>query len=193
MPQRFIGAVRVALYRERNSFVGKTGSFTRSLLAKKNRRGGTWAPQAAGQFRGVVDKNRMTLRMGANLSGSNKPFPTSIAKMQEGYTQTTGKRMMVPFYQNIAAEGIEYSGGKKTGLLASLKNKDITRPFWNDNRLFIVSKNTHAILFMESKQIRVPKQVNFIERWEARIPAAVNRIEKAIETAIVRAGVGKRY
>jgi hypothetical protein len=190
-PEQYRKAVLGWLIRERGLFVGdkkKDGSFTRKILAKKLSHGdGHWSKQVAKTFKGYIlgekSAQGMTLRMGVNLSGTSK-FAQSIAKMEDGYTQSTNKNMLVPFdvtspRKLALVKFKEMFAEKKLGIIRSA------------GRIFYYDRAGGEIMFMSTKRITVPDQFDFIPAWESRLPSVVERGQKGIDKATEKISNGK--
>jgi hypothetical protein len=174
------------LIRERGLFVGDKkhdGSFTRSMLRKKvsGASGATWDRRIAKTFKGYIDNEMslagMSLKMGVNLRNP-KPFAQSIAKMEEGYTESTTKPMIVPILDNQ-----QLRRPRKLMLreFKELRARNMVYTVERAGRLYYIDRDTREALFVAVKSIKVPKQFDFIKSWAFRIPAALVRGQKAVD------------
>lgn len=198
-PGRLGIQVRSWVARESKSFVS---DWKKTLRQKPRKfRSGNWSNRIGGQFKyyvqpGSTDLNT-TAHIGVNFSGATG-FKESVAKMEEGYRQSSANALMLPLSRGFEQAGLSmanYKTGRKIGTFKTMLNKPnrdgyklfpIRLP---QGLFFAINGNfaaRSALLFKAARSINVPKQFSFIQSWTSRVPAIEQRGEVEIDKAIKR-------
>lgn len=216
-PKVFTNAVRSWLIRERNSFVGKNGKFTKYLRAKQRHyRTGYWSEFVARAFGGHVENENnlgsMRLRMGIRDERRKKmPY---LEALGNGATITPKNSdwLIIPNYKNLMSVSLfgRYGGSGKRSFIKLFKRMldsgELQAPVLFHGRLLYFgntpeSSGSHEIrhkhnldrklLFVGVKSVDIPKQFDFEGAWKMRLPSAMKRGEKAIAKAVEKIEKGK--
>ena len=194
-PEMYRKSILDWLVKEKGSFVGdktKDGSFTRSILAKRHSgREGTWSRKVARMFKGYIgNQNRiegMTLKMGIGLQHGSG-FTEAISKMEEGYSQTTSKYLVIPNYSGLRDAFVAKTPYKAFKEMMEEEKHDIIN---KAGKLFFFEKGEQGkLLFTGVKHIDVPKQIKFTEAWGNKLPAVLDRGNKAVDGATAKLANG---
>jgi hypothetical protein len=183
-PNIYNKVLLIWLIREKSTFVGskgRPGVFSRSLTKKKiSGSNENWNYRIGNFFKGYVDQRggSLSLTMGANLKEHSGGMVESIAKMEEGYKQTSSKNMLMPIAGNMPFQ--------RPRKLMLKEFQDMLA----NHRIIVLRKNghisfmdnvTYKVLFVSTRAINVPKQFGFISAWESRLAAITNRGQLAVD------------
>jgi len=186
-PGRIRDTVRHWMATEQIAFVGsraKTGAWYEHLK-EKQRHGqeGTWRPAIGKMFKGYIENSEniaMTLHMGD--FAKNKGFKQAIGEMQEGFTVDSPEWMPIPIYANLRYANLIYRGGKKRGLFHELQSAGKLIMISHRGMVYWTTKELAPLpLWVGTKNVRIPKQIDFYEQWKKRESGAVRRLEKMID------------